>query len=63
MKKKLKPKLKKSDLVTSKKDFFNLLDKAITPLSKVEGRKAETRSHDENTAKQTRSRKPEGAES
>lgn len=61
MKKKQKPKLKKSDLVTSKRRFFNLLNKVIRPLSE-EDQKVESRHSDENISKRKYPHKTEDAE-
>ncbi len=62
MKKKQKPKLKKSDLVTSKKRFFDLLHRAIRPFSEEEGQKEKSHRHGENISKQTHSRNSEATE-
>ena len=62
MKKKPKPKLKPEHRETPTIDFFDLLHKAITPLSKAKGRKVESEMHGENISKRTHQRKAEAIE-
>lgn len=53
----MKKKSKEKVLVADKRLFFDLLQKAMKPLSKEEAQKEESRKSDESTSKQTRQRK------
>ena len=61
MRKKTRPKLKPEHRKTPTKDFFDLLHKAIIPLSKAKGRKGKSQTYGESTSKRTRQRKAEDA--